>query len=258
MSITNAAGLASVSVTPQSSGTVSLTAAAVGAVQTIGFYAQSRLVSAPNSTVYVAAGATVPWNPVAALLQDGSPAADVPVQWSGSTGLGFTQLNATSGANGLAQGTSTIGPLSAGAAAAGQVCGWTIPGVAPACTSLVAVGVDPAVLRPVIVSGAGQAIALSGSFAPLTLQVADPAGHPVGGGTVTVHQTVDQAQMPCPARGACPAAAQLASSLSSAVSAIDGTVTIAPLSVPNTASVTHIAVSSGAQGFVSLSLTHGQ
>lgn len=259
LAITDSTGLASVTVTPLAAGDVTLTASAVGAFQSTAFHAQSHGVATPLSTLYVAAGATVPWTISATLLQDGLAAGAVPVSWTSGAGLALTPLGALSSGSGLAMASATVGPLASGAQASGQVCGWPSSGLAlTACAPLAAIGVDPATLAPVILSGAGQSIGSGRSFAPVVVQLTDPAGHPVAGGIATIYQAVDQAQMPCPAHGACPQPAQLASSVTTAVSDVSGHVTVVPLQVSGTPAVTQIAITTGSQGFVSLSLTQGQ
>ena len=255
--ITDSTGLASVAVLPTSAGDITLSATAVGTTLTTTFHAQSHSVVVAQSKVYVAAGSTVNWTPVVTVLQDTAPIASVAIQWSGSAGLSFGTTASTSGADGSSAVTATAGPLNAAQTSAGSVCGWPTMAGGRVCTSLSVQGVDPAVLSPTITSGAGQSVHVGTNYSPLELQIVDPSGHPVGGAAVSVYQTVDQAQMPCPTHGACAPAPQLSSTVSAAVSDINGMVAITPLSA-SVPAVTHIAATTGAQGFVSLSLTQTQ
>ena len=116
---------------------------------------------------------------------------------------------------------------------------------------------DPSQWRLVVMSGAGQAVALAGTFAPVVVMVTDAVGDPVAGAPVAVHQTADAAEMPCPTRGPCPIAPALAASDTAAISDGNGLVSVTPLQVAGVAEVTHVVVAAGTQGFVSLSLNQG-
>jgi hypothetical protein len=118
-------------------------------------------------------------------------------------------------------------------------------------------GVDPSAWRPVVVSGAGQTVGLGGTFAPVVAMVTDGAGHPVAGAPVTIHQTEDALEMPCPARGRCSVAPVLGAADSVAVSDVNGLVNLTPMQMVGVGEVTNLAVSAGTQGFVSLSITQG-
>ena len=153
---------------------------------------------------------------------------------------------------GVAQMAAMVGPLAAGAQATGQACAWTT-----VCAGFAAVGVDPSAWRLAVVSGAGQAVAASGTFAPVVLMVTDGRGDPVAGAAVAIHQTVDAAEMACPARGPCPVAPVLGASRRAAVSDANGLVSVTPMQMAGVGEVTNVAVAAGTQGFVSLSLAQG-
>ena len=125
------------------------------------------------------------------------------------------------------------------------------------CAGFSAMGVDPANWRLTVVSGAGQAVALAGTFAPVVMMVTDGAGHPVAGAPVAIHQTVDAAQMACPARGACPVAPVLGAADGGGVSDVNGLVSVTPMQMAGVGEVTNIAIAAGTQGFVSLSIAQG-
>jgi hypothetical protein len=113
-------------------------------------------------------------------------------------------------------------------------------------------GVDPADLRVVAVSGAGQVVSAGSTLAPVVLRVTDAASHPVAGANVEIYQTMDAWQPPCPDRGRCPVAPVLASAQASLVSDANGLVTITPLQQPGLAETTNLAAATGIQGFLSL------
>jgi hypothetical protein len=125
------------------------------------------------------------------------------------------------------------------------------------CASFAVVGVDASAWRLVVVSGAGQALAVGGTFAPVVAMVTDGGGNPVAGAPVAVHQTVNAAEMACPGRGPCPIAPVLAAGIGTAVSDANGLVSVVPMQLAGTAEVTNIAVATGTQGFVALSLQQG-
>ena len=116
---------------------------------------------------------------------------------------------------------------------------------------------DPSAWRLVVVSGAGQAVAAGGTFAPVVVRVIDAAGNPGAGAAVSIHQTVDAAEMACPARGPWPIAPVLTASNTSAISDANGLVTVVPMHVAGVGEVTNLAFAAGTQGFVSLALTQG-
>jgi hypothetical protein len=122
------------------------------------------------------------------------------------------------------------------------------------CAGFAAVGVDPAAWRVVVVSGAGQSVASGTAFAPVVLRVTDASGDPVAGAEVELHQAVEAAEMPCPARGRCPVAPLLAVGTSAVVSDANGLVSLTPLQLAGTGEVTQVAAAAGTQGFASLAI----
>jgi len=256
---TDATGLASTSVTPTAFGAVTVQAAAVGASQTASFNAVTRSLTVSPAVEYLAAGQTVSWTPQAALMENAAPAGGVPVNWTAAAGMTVAPAQSSTSAQGMAQTIATAGPLSAGSQVTGQACAWTT--ATAACASFAAVGVDPSAWRLSVVSGAGQALtgagALTATFAPVVLEVTDGAGHPVAGAAVSVYQTVDAAEMPCPGHGRCPVAPVLGSARSAAVSDANGLITVAPMQIAGVAEVTNVAAATGTQGFLSLSIEQG-
>ena len=251
--LTDATGLASTTIMPTAFGNVTVQAAAAGAAQSATFNAIARSIAAVQAEEYVAAGATVAWAPQMTVAEDGAPAAGVVVTWTGAGGLAVSPATSVAGAAGMAQTSALAGPLAAGVEATGQACAWTT-----VCSIFAAVGVDPSTWRLTVVSGAGQAIAVSGTFVPVVLIVTDGQGDPVAGAAVAVHQTTDAAEGACPTRGPCPVAPVLGASATTAVSDANGQVSVTPMQIAGVAEVTNVAVAAGTQGFVSLALTQGQ
>ena len=250
--LTDATGMASTTVTPTAFGTVTVQAAAVGAVQTATFNAVARSVMLAQPEEYIAAGATVTWIQQASVAQNGAPAAGATVAWTATGGMAVSPGSGLANALGVAQATAVAGPLSAGAQAMGQACAWTT-----VCANFAAVGVGAPAWRLTVISGAGQSVPVAGTFAPVVLLVTDGSGDPVAGAPVAVHQTVNTAAMPCPARGRCPVAPLLGSSVTAAVSDANGLVSVAPMQIAGVREGTNVAAATGTQGFASLSLQQG-
>jgi hypothetical protein len=252
VALTDATGMASFSVTPTAFGPVTLQASAGGAIQTATFNAVSRSIATVQPVEYLAAGAVVAWTPQVNVVEDEAPAAGATVTWMGSSGLTIATGSSAAGTSGIAQTAAVAGPLAALAQATGEACAWTA-----ICANFTAVGVDPIDWRLIAVSGAGQAVTGTATFLPVVLMVTDSRGHPVAGAPVALHQTVDAAEMPCPPRGRCPLAPVLGSSDGSAVSDANGLISVAPMQLAGVAEVTNLAVATGTQGFISLSLEQG-
>lgn len=250
--LTDATGLAATMVTATAFGAVTVQAAAVGAVETVSFNAVARSVTAIEATEYIAAGTTVTWTPQASVFENGAAATGTGVVWTGSAGLAFSPATSAANAAGIAQTATIAGPLAGGTEATGQACAWT-----SVCANFAAIGVDPSAWRLAMVSGAGQAVPVTGTFAAVVVEVTDVSGDPVAGAPVTIYQTVDAAEMPCPARGPCPIAPVLAESSSTATSDGNGLVSVTPMQVAGVGEVTNIAVAAGTQGFVSLAIDQG-
>ena len=252
VALTDATGLASTTVTPASFGTVILQAASVGATQAAAFTAIVRSMTMAPPQEFIAAGATVAWTPQASVVQNGAPAAGATVAWTASAGMAVSPASSLVNTMGVAQIAAVAGPLAAGAQATGQACAWTTQ-----CANFAAVAVAPSAWRLAVIDGAGQTVPVAGTFAPVVLIVTDGSGDPVAGAPVAVYQTVNAAQMLCPARGRCPLAPLLGSSKTAAVSDANGLVSVVPMQLAGVAEGTNVAVATGRQGFASLSLQQG-
>lgn len=249
--LTDAQGLATTTVIPTAIGAVTLQAAALGLTQQVSFLAIPliRTVTVSPTNLYLAAGATVNWSLTANAQQQGLPATLTPIAWSSlSGGLVFSQLQSVTDLLGNAQSIATIGPLAGGTQASGSVCAWLA-----ICAGFSAQGVDPTQFSVRVTSGAGQSVSATQSFSPLTIEITDSAGDPVAGANVQVHQTVSQWTAPCPVQGRCPDAPVYQTSNTTITTGLDGSATITPLQISG-AEVTDMVITSGSQGFVSLSL----
>ena len=105
-----------------------------------------------------------------------------------------------------------------------------------------------------VVSGAGQSVALGTTLQSVVLQVSDSNGNAVSGAAVNVYQTVYAWEGACASAGPCASAPVLATQKATLTSDVQGRVTITPLMVAGQPQVVAMAASSGATGFVSLSL----
>ncbi len=249
---TNASGAASTTVTPLAAGPVMLSASSASGSVNTSFIAASEIRSATsaNPLTYIAAGALVTFTPQIALADNLASPAGVIVNWSPSTGPASVLPNQTAAnALGMAQTSVTAGPLAPGAQATVTGCAWTT-----ACATFTAQGVDPADLRILVLSGSGQSVSATGTFAPIELEVTDASSNPVAGATVQLHQTIDAWQQPCSTQGRCPVAPVYNSSSSTMISDSSGLVTFTPIQSAGVAETTNIVATTGTQGFTALSI----
>jgi hypothetical protein len=249
---TNAQGVASTFVTPESAGAIVLRATGVDGTATASLTAlvQVRTATAVQPVEYVAADATVAWDPQLSVADNIAPTTGVVVDWQTISGpIVASASQSQVSTQGIASTLATAGPLAPGTQALLSACAWT-----SVCATFTAQGVDPADLRLVVVSGADQIVSASGAFTPVVLRVTDSASDPVAGAVVQVYQTVDAWQLPCPDRGRCPVPPTLASSQSSVTSDANGLLTISPQQLSGVAETTNLAAATGTQGFLTLTL----
>lgn len=249
---TDATGLASTTITTLEAGSITVSAASSVGTQTASFTVVTRVrtVTPVLPVLYVAADATVAWTTQVEVSDNSAATAGVLVKWQATTGgIFFSPTQSNVSAEGVAKTLATVGPLAAGGQATASACAWT-----NICATFAAQGVDPAHWRIEIVSGAGQSVGYDDVLAPIVLRVTDTAGDLVAGAVVELNQTLDAWQGPCPDRGRCPVRPGEGAQISSAVSDIDGLVTVTPLQAAGIAEITNIVAATGTQGFVSLSL----
>jgi hypothetical protein len=247
---TDAQGIASTLITPEAAGSVTVQATGVDGTATASFTAMIRVrtATALNAAEYVAAGSSVVWSPQLSVADNTASTTGLLVNWQTVSGAvvaspSWSQVSS----EGLTQTLVTAEPLAPGAQAVVSGCVWT-----SVCATFTTQGVDPADLRVVAISGAGQLVSASGSFTPVVLQITDVSSHPVAGAIVQIYQTVDAWQPACPDRGRCPIPPVLASSQISSVSDANGFVTIEPQQLTGFPESTNFAAVTGTQGFMSL------
>jgi hypothetical protein len=184
-------------------------------------------LAALTPTLYLAAGATAQWPVQALVLSGGTPAAGQLVTWQSSTGIVTHGGSVTTNASGIASATLAAGPLAEGQTATTNAC---ISGTG-ACAAFEVFGSRPEYAILAAVSGTSQSMAAGSTPSAITLRVLDMNGNPMAGGTVTVNQALYAWAPACPAHGRCAQAQLLATQATTATSALDGSVTIAPLTL---------------------------
>ncbi|HZY62837.1 MAG TPA: IPT/TIG domain-containing protein [Edaphobacter sp.] len=249
---TDTSGVASTFVVAVNAGTVQLSATSQYGTVNATFSALERIrtITAVVPMLYVAAGAHVTWMPQIMLSDNSASVASIPIVWQPNAGaITFAPPQSQTDAQGAAQAQASIGPLASGAQSSASACAWN-----SICTTFTTIGVGPDNWHLEIVSGAGQSVSYDDSLLPIVLRVVDNADHPLAGAAVEIHQTIDAWQMPCPERGRCPIPPNNGPHITSAISDVDGSVTVIPEQLPGAAEITNIVAATGSQGFVSLSL----
>jgi hypothetical protein len=181
----------------------------------------------------VAAGATVTWTVQALVLSNGLGMLGEAVAWqtsvSGIAPLGSTA--AITAASGVATNTLTVGPLAEGQVVTINAC---LNGTSQ-CVAYTAIGARPEYALLKAVSGTSQSTSVEGTPSQITVRLLDMDGNPMAGGSVALYQALYAWAPPCAAHGACAPAPLLATQTATAISAIDGTVTFTPASLPGAA-----------------------
>jgi hypothetical protein len=85
------------------------------------------------------------------------------------------------------------------------------------------------------VAGTSQSLSVEGTPSQITLRLLDTDGNPMAGGTVNLYQALYAWAPPCAPHGRCAQTELLATQASTATSALDGTVTFTPASLPGVA-----------------------
>lgn len=230
---TSGDGRATLNVTAISNSVAAVTASLLnGASVQAQFYGGSpAALTALTPTLYLAAGATVQW-PVQALAQSGgAPIAGQQVTWQSAASIVAPATAVPTGAAGIAPATLTVGPLSEGQLASSNAC---LTGTST-CVSFNAFGSRPEFATLAAVSGTSQSMADSSTPVPVVLRVLDMDGNPMAGGTVTVNQSLYAWTPPCPRHGRCAQPQLLATQSTTLTSALDGTVTLTPLTLSGAA-----------------------
>jgi hypothetical protein len=137
----------------------------------------------------------------------------------------------TTNANGIAAKALTVGPLTEGQTVTSNAC---LNGTSQ-CVTYTAFGARPEFASLVAVAGTAQSLPVSGTAGQITLRVLDMDGNPMAGGAVTLYQALYAWAPPCPPHGRCAQSPLLATEAATATSALDGTVTFIPASLPGVA-----------------------
>ena len=190
------------------------------------------VLSALTPNLSVAAGSAVTWTTQALALSNGTPSPGQTVSWQSGSGIAPAGTSsATTNSNGIVAKSLTVGPLAEGQQATSVAC---LNGTTQ-CVNFVALGARPEYAWLELVSGAAQVISASGTPGQIALRVRDMNGNPMAGGTVTLYQALYQWTQPCPPHGRCAQPDLLATQTATAISALDGTVTFVPVSLPGVA-----------------------
>jgi hypothetical protein len=103
------------------------------------------------------------------------------------------------------------------------------------CVTFTVFGARPEFASVAAISGTSQSLALGSVASNISLHLFEINGNPMAGGSVTVTQTLTAWAPPCPRQGRCPSAPVLAEKSTTLTSALDGSVTFAPLTQPGVA-----------------------
>jgi hypothetical protein len=250
---TSAGGTISTAVTPLSSGPITFTAASsIGSVtSTFTAIPHIQTVTAVNPELFLSEKAVLTWNPQVSLTDNGAATTGVPVQWTALSGtISFHPAQTPANDQAIAQTTATAGPLTSAEQASASACAWTT-----ICASVTVHGVSNAQLQLIAGSGLNQSIPASATYLPVVLRVTDPDGHPVAGAQVTIRQTLGPSLPPCPSQGRCPIAPVYQTALTTVISGLDGTVSVAPLQEAESSAITHLAAAGGTRGFLAFDLS---
>ncbi|HVZ83791.1 MAG TPA: IPT/TIG domain-containing protein [Terracidiphilus sp.] len=244
-------GLATMTVTAAASSAAVVTASLANGASVQAHFTggAAPTLAALTPTLSVAAGATVSWPVQALVLQNGAPMSGQTVVWQSTAGV--TAGGAvTSSASGVATGMLTVSGLAEGQQAISNAC---VNGTAN-CAAFTVLGARPEYAVVEAVSGTAQSLSVSGTPQQIVLRVRDMNGNPMAGGTVTLYQAIYAWTPPCPVHGRCAAAELLATQVSTAASALDGTVVFTPASLPGVATNTTALAATGNASTLALSI----
>lgn len=189
-------------------------------------------ITALTPQLSLAAGASILWTVQALAEKNGAPLAGQSVTWKTGNGIAIEgAATATTNAAGIATETLTVGPLTDEQQASIQAC---VNGTSQ-CVTFTAFGSRPEYAALEAVSGARQDLSVSSTPSQIVLRVLDMDGNPMAGATVTLNQALYAWTPPCAPHAICAQGTLLAQQSGIATSALDGTVTFAPASLPGVA-----------------------
>jgi hypothetical protein len=210
------------------------------------------VLSSLTPQLSLSAGATFTWTVQALALANSQPAANQTVTWqSNANGIvPVGSATAPTNSSGIAAKTLTVGPLAEGQTASIIAC---LNGTAQ-CITFTAFGARPeyALLQPV--SGTNQSLAASTAPAPITLRLLDTDGNPMAGGVVALYQALYAWAPPCSPHTVCAPSNLLAAQTATATSAIDGSVTFSPITLPGVPTNLLALAASGNTATVSIAI----
>lgn len=225
--VTSGDGTTTLQITATNSAIAVVTASLLnGASVQAHFYGgPSATITALTPTLYLAAGATMQWPVQALVLSNGVPVTGQEMTWQSVGGITAPGGYAATNSSGIASATLNVGPLAEGATATSNACVVSTT----SCAGFSVFGSRPEFGTLIGVSGTDQSIANGATPAPVILRSLDMDGNAMAGATVTVTQALYAWAPRCPARGRCVQSPLIATQSSSATSALDGSVTITPL-----------------------------
>jgi hypothetical protein len=182
----------------------------------------------------LAAGATFTWTVEALALSNGLPASGQTVTWQSPAGGGISvggAGTATTNATGMATQTLTVGPLAEGQTATISAC---LNGTSQ-CVTFTALGARPEYAALEAISGTNQSLTATGTPSQIALRLLDMDGNQMAGGTVALYQALYAWTPPCSPNVVCRQGALLATQVSTGTTAVDGSVTFAPVTLPGVA-----------------------
>ncbi len=179
----------------------------------------------------LAAGSMLTWTVEALALANGLPAEGQSVRWTSASGIEASLFAVVTNASGIATQTLTVGPLAEGQLATINAC---VNGTS-SCVTFSVIGARPEYATVVAVSGTNQTIAASGTPSQVVLRVLDMDGNPMANGTVLFYQALYAWTPPCAPHAVCAPGVLLTTQSATATSAIDGSVSFTPVSMPGVA-----------------------
>jgi hypothetical protein len=201
----------------------------------------------------LAAGTSFAWTTQVLALSGGLPVSGLTVTWQTTSGLTASGSSATTNANGIAALTLTAGPLTEGQTVTATAC---LSG-SSSCVTFTAFGARPEYSALEAVSGVTQNLSAQATASPIVLRVLDMDGNPMTGATVTLYQALYAWAPPCGLQGPCEEGALLAQQSSTATSALDGSVSFTPASLPGVATDLLGLAVTGNTGSISIAIEQG-
>jgi hypothetical protein len=191
-------------------------------------------VSSLTPQLALAAGATFTWTVQALVLSSGMPLAGQSIAWQTPSGGGIAPqgpIAAITNSAGIATEALTVGPLAEGQVVSINAC---LNGTSQ-CVAFSAYGARPEYALLESISGNSQILAASGTPSQIALRLVDMDGNPMAGGSVALYQALYAWSPPCSPHTICTQGPLLATQAATATSAIDGSVTFPPVSLPGVA-----------------------